>query len=270
MGVALVGFLVCVGIIIAYYKSLQSSQNKFEELAQMKQESIQQTQQDTAAQDTAAEEATQGNDEAETTKPEESATKEETYVSPIDFQKLQETENSDIYAWIQVDGTTVDYPVLQHPFDDTFYMLHNLDGSYGFPGCIYTENYNDKGFTDNVTLVYGHYMKDGSMFASLHRFMDQDFFDQHDTIVIYLPEEEKTYTILAACHMDDRRLTVWYDFNEKDNVQDFLDSILSMEQNETDHLRDMEVTSDDKFIVLETCVDEDKKARYAVVAVENR
>ena len=259
MGVALAGFMICVGVIVFYFNSLQSSANKYEELAQMKQESVEQT------------EAEAAQDLEETDFPQEAVQEEivEEYVSPIDFNKLQIEENSDIYAWIQVDGTTVDYPVLQHPTDDSYYLMHNIDGSYGYPGCIYTENYNEKGFVDNVTVVYGHNMKNGSMFASLHRFMDKDFFDEHDTIVIYLPEEEKTYTILGACHLDAIRLTVWYDFNLKDNVQDFLNTILNMEQNETDHLRDMEVSSDDKFIVLETCVGNDKKHRYAVVAVEN-
>ena len=260
MGVALAGFLICVGVIVFYFNSLQSSKNKYEELANAKQENLEQ------AQVIEAEKKEQNQEEATKEVTEEI---EEAYISPIDFNKLQTEENSDIYAWIQVDGTTVDYPVLQHPTDDSFYLLHNIDGSYGYPGCIYTENYNQKGFIDNVTVVYGHNMKDGSMFASLHRFMDRDFFDKHDTIVIYLPEEEKTYTILAACHLDDRRLTVWYDFTLKDHVQDFLNTILNMEQNETDHLRDMEVSSEDKFIVLETCVGNDKKHRYAVVAVEN-
>ena len=55
----------------------------------------------------------------------------------IDFAALQE-ENSDVYAWIYVPGTNVDYPVLQHPEDDTYYLEHNMDGSKGLPGCIKT------------------------------------------------------------------------------------------------------------------------------------
>ena len=93
----------------------------------------------------------------------------------IDFAALQE-ENSDVYAWIYVPGTNVDYPVLQHPEDDTYYLEHNMDGSKGLPGCIYSESVNTKDFTDPNTVLYGHNMKNGSMFASLHNFEDQQVF----------------------------------------------------------------------------------------------
>ena len=58
-----------------------------------------------------------------------------------------------MYAWIYVPGTNVDYPVLQHPTDDAYYLEHNMDGSKGLPGCIYTESVNTKDFTDR-TLFY--------------------------------------------------------------------------------------------------------------------
>ena len=70
----------------------------------------------------------------------------------IDFAALQE-ENSDVYAWIYVPGTNVDYPVLQHPTDDAYYLEHNMDGSKGLPGCIYSESVNTKDFTDPNTVL---------------------------------------------------------------------------------------------------------------------
>lgn len=78
----------------------------------------------------------------------------------IDFAALKE-ENSDVYAWIYVPGTNVDYPVLQHPTDDAYYLEHNMDGSKGLPGCIYSESVNTKDFTDPNTVLYGHNMKNG-------------------------------------------------------------------------------------------------------------
>ena len=57
--------------------------------------------------------------------------------------------NPDVYAWITVPGTEIEYPILQHPSDNSYYFMHNIDGSYGYPGCIYTENLNSKDFTDN-------------------------------------------------------------------------------------------------------------------------
>lgn len=71
--------------------------------------------------------------------------------------------NPDVYAWITVPGTEIEYPILQHPSDNSYYFMHNIDGSYGYPGCIYTENLNSKDFADNNTVIYGHDMKNDSM-----------------------------------------------------------------------------------------------------------
>ena len=93
---------------------------------------------------------------------------------PVDFAGMWET-NEDVYAWITVPGTVIDYPILQHATDNTYYLNYNIDGSYGYPGCIYTENMNSKEFTDNNTVIYGHNMKNGTMFAGLHKFEDAAF-----------------------------------------------------------------------------------------------
>ena len=60
-------------------------------------------------------------------------------------------------------GTEIEYPILQHPSDNSYYFMHNIDGSYGYPGCIYTENLNSKDITDNNTVIYGHNVKNDSM-----------------------------------------------------------------------------------------------------------
>ncbi|MCD7708953.1 MAG: class B sortase, partial [Clostridiales bacterium] len=84
----------------------------------------------------------------------------------LDWDSLRET-NSDIYAWIYIPGTNVDYPVLQHPTDDTYYLNYNMNGTRGYPGCIYTELATSKEFTDFNTVIYGHNMRNKTMFATL-------------------------------------------------------------------------------------------------------
>lgn len=70
----------------------------------------------------------------------------------LDWDSLHE-ENQDIYAWIYVPNTTVDYPILQHPTDNSYYLNYNIDGTKGYPGCIYTEDYNSKDFSDINTVI---------------------------------------------------------------------------------------------------------------------
>ena len=80
----------------------------------------------------------------------------------IDFEALQQ-QNADIYAWIRIPETQIDYPILQHPSDDAYYLNHTVEGTEGLPGSIYTEKVNSKDFTDFNTVIYGHNMKNGTM-----------------------------------------------------------------------------------------------------------
>ena len=68
---------------------------------------------------------------------------------PIDFAQLQ-AQNPDIYAWIQIDGTNINYPVAQSATDNEYYLNHTIEGQEGYPGSIYTENWNTKEFTDLI------------------------------------------------------------------------------------------------------------------------
>lgn len=76
--------------------------------------------------------------------------------NPVNFKKLQ-SQNDEIYAWIQVDGTEVNYPIVQSTVDDEFYLTHSAyDKSWLASGAVFTQSQNTTTFNDSVTLVYGH------------------------------------------------------------------------------------------------------------------
>ena len=185
---------------------------------------------------------------------------------PVDFAGMWEI-NEDVYAWITVPGTVIDYPVLQHPTDNTYYLNYNIDGSYGYPGCIYTENLNSKDFSDNNTVIYGHNMKNGTMFAGLHKFEDSTFFEEHSTVYIYTPEKELTYTIFAAYIYDDRHLLYSFDFANKDIYAAYLENIQNMRSMNALIREEVEVTAEDKIITLVTCIGNQPSKRLLVQAV---
>lgn len=133
-------------------------------------------------------------------KEEEPQTEESHVEIPIDFAQLQ-AQNPDIYAWIQIDGTNINYPVAQSATDNEYYLNHTIEGQEGYPGSIYTENWNTKEFTDFNTVIYGHDMKDGSMFQNLHNYADASYMQQHPNVVIYTPEKKLTYQILRQLYM---------------------------------------------------------------------
>ena len=196
----------------------------------------------------------------------ETATEEQSEVIPVKFEELQAV-NPDVYAWITVPGTDIDYPILQHASDNSYYIMHNIDGSYGYPGCIYTENMNSKDFTDNNTVIYGHNMKNGSMFAQLHKFEDPDFFDANREVVIYLPGEVLHYTIFAAHIYDDRHLLYSFDFTNPEVYQKYLDSIFSTRDMSANIDKDITVATDDQIITLVTCIGSQPNNRLLVQAV---
>ena len=103
--------------------------------------------------------------------PSTSETRPELPDNPIDFKALQE-KNSDVYSWIYIPDTNVDYPIVQSDADtdDLFYLDHNIDKKYEFAGMIFSQKHNTKDYSDPVTVLYGHDMKNGSMFADLHEF----------------------------------------------------------------------------------------------------
>lgn len=188
---------------------------------------------------------------------------------PVDFAGMWEI-NKDVYAWITVPGTVIDYPILQHATDNTYYLNYNIDGSYGYPGCIYTENLNSKDFTDNNTVIYGHNMKNGSMFSGLHKFEDANFFKEHTQVLIYTPEKEYVYTIFAAYIYDDRHLLYSFDFANEQVYATYLEDIQNMRSMNAQLREDITVTAKDKIITLVTCIGNQPDKRLLVQAVLNQ
>ena len=212
----------------------------------------------------------------ETEIPEEAVLAEETeatetddkiYCEPVyDFDALKE-QNEDIYAWIIVPGTQVDYPVLQSETDN-YYLEYNLDHTKGYPGCIYTNACNSKDFSDYNTVLYGHNMKKGTMFGSLHSFEDETFFEEHDKIYVYTEDRRLTYTIREAVRFSDVYIPAYYPVNELSGRNAFLEDLLGYLDNSASHIReDVTVSDEDRLITLSTCVSGERNHRYLVVGV---
>ncbi|MCR5753527.1 MAG: class B sortase [Acetatifactor sp.] len=185
----------------------------------------------------------------------------------VDFDNLQETVNKDIYAWIYIPDSAIDYPVLQHATDTAYYLNYNLDGSKGYPGCIYTEYYNSKDFTDPLTVVYGHNMKNDTMFAGLHKFEDEEYFNNHPFIYMYTPEKLLVYEIFAACRHSNEHLLFGHDFSNASSMKLYIDDIMKTEGKTSHFRKDLEVTSDSHILTLSTCVPNQADYRYLVQGV---
>ena len=153
----------------------------------------------------------------------------------IDFTALKE-ENSDVYAWIYVPGTNVDYPVLQD-------------------------------FSDPNTVLYGHNMKNGSMFASLHNFEDQQVFEENPYFYIYTEDKTYVYEIFAAYKYNAIHLIYNFDLDNPEIFQNYLDQIFEVRDMSANIRQDVTVNADNRIVTLSTCVSGEKNMRYLVQGV---
>lgn len=176
------------------------------------------------------------------------------------------TENHDIYAWIYVPDTNISLPVAQSSDDDNFYLDHDVNKDYSFPGTIFSQAMNKKDFSDRVTVLYGHNMNDGSMFANLHYFGDRDFFDTHPYFYIFTDNRVLTYEVISAHEYDDRHIMNSYDFSKDDTFKEWLDSAQNPYSLYSNVREGLQLDLNSKIVVLSTCLNANE-GRFLVQGV---
>lgn len=189
--------------------------------------------------------------------------------NPIDFPALT-AQNDEIYAWIKIDDTNVDYPIVQSRTDDEFYLKHSaLDKKWLESGAVYTEGFNNTDFSDPITVIYGHNGYKDSMFTTLHKFEKEDFFNEHPYFYIYQPQRKLTYQVISAFKYDDRHIMNSFNFYAGDDLQNFQQTILNPDppvRNVRENL-DVSIDKNSKIVVLSTCITGQKSNRYLVCGV---
>lgn len=187
--------------------------------------------------------------------------------SNLSFDELTE-KNPDICAWLYIPGTNVDYPVCQSlDGDDDFYLDHNIYREYQFSGTIYSQTMNSRDFDDPVTVLYGHNMLNGSMFASLHNFEDKDFFDKYNTMFVFTKDKLLTYLIYSAYTYDDRHILKSFHMEFEDQFQSYLDSTIDPHAYDGIVREGVVPDKDSKILTLSTCTNGASNTRYLVQGV---
>lgn len=187
----------------------------------------------------------------------------------IAWKKLKK-ENEDIYAWIYIPNTNVDYPILQHPTDDTYYLRRTVDGKKADEGSIYTELLNAKDFSDPMTVIYGHNIyTEGTMFHQLHYFEDGEFFEKNPYIFIYTPKETFAYEIFAAYTFSDAHLLMSFDFITPESFDYYVQSTLDQRDMNVKLRKNIPVSmkAGSHLITLSTCNGHNEPTRFLVQAV---
>lgn len=186
----------------------------------------------------------------------------------IDWDQIRK-DNKDIYAWLYVPKTKVDYAVVQptKKEGDLFYLNRNLKKNYEFAGSIFSEGMNSKDFSDPVTVLYGHNMLNGTMFATLHKFRKPGFFKKNKYMYIFQPHKKLTYKIYAAYEYDDRHIMNSFDFDKKKVRMKYFKSTLKPKAF-AKNTRKVKLSEDSKVLTLSTCVSGNNSSkRYLVQGV---
>jgi len=188
---------------------------------------------------------------------------------PIDFKKIRE-ECPDVYAWICIPDTQIDYPVCQSPegVDQDFYLSHRADGTEEFAGSIYSQNYNKKDFSDPNTVLYGHDMSNGSMFQNLHFYEDKEFFDENREVIVYLPDKVLRYKVFAAYNTSDEHILLKFDcFKDIKVYRQYLKDIIAGTYMYSGIIDDgIKFTEKSRILTLSTCNSYDNQ-RFVVQCV---
>ena len=186
--------------------------------------------------------------------------------NPVNFSKQMST-NDEIYAWIYIPNTNVNYPILQSMEDDLYYLRRGLDRNYDISGVLFTQSCNKRNFSDPVTVIYGHNMTEyGTMFATLHNFEDEDFFKANDTFYIYTPGHILTYKIVSAFKYDNRHIMNSFNFDDVEVRREFFNVVMNPMSIPMSVREGVTLKNDDRIVVLSTCM-ADNTYRYLVCGV---
>lgn len=162
--------------------------------------------------------------------------------------------NKDVVGYLYIPGTNINYPVVQRPSEKDYYLYRDILHKDDNHGSIYVREVCDVfNPSDNVT-IYGHNMADGTMFANIHKFKDEDFFDEHPIIYFDTLYERHTYQVLCIFRTSGTYgvgfpFHQYTDFEDEAEFKEFVKSIRKLAMNDSG----ISVSYGDKFICLSTC-----------------
>lgn len=148
---------------------------------------------------------------------------EQPYVSPIDFEVLRKV-NQDVIAWLNIPGTSIDYPVIQGA-DNEKYLSTSFEGEKSAAGAIFLDYESDKDLLGRHSVFYGHNMKNKTMFADIMKFREEEFFKEHREIILYTSERELHLTTVAALYGDSSGEKRRTRFGTKEEFQTYVDEM---------------------------------------------
>lgn len=186
--------------------------------------------------------------------------------SPIDFDGLKQ-KNPETVGWIEIPSAGISYPVVQAADNDK-YLTTDFDGNKSKSGAIFLDCESQPDMMGYHTIIYGHHMRDGSMFANLVDFKDEDYFEKNSQITLYTPERTLNLTVIAAYTQNGSDNTVrQFTFADDADFHAFADGRVKLSQNKREGA-DAALARADRLYTFITCSYEAEDMRTVVHAIE--
>lgn len=173
----------------------------------------------------------------------------------VDFIDLK-NKNNDTVAWINVNNTNINYPVVQTDNND-YYLTHSFDKTNNEAGWVFLDYRNDSSFSDKNTIVYAHSRLDKTMFGSLSKTLNSGWYENKDNHIIRISNEKENslWQIFSIYVIKTESYYITTDFNDDNSYLEFLNTI----KDRSKYNFNANLTKDDKIITLSTCYDDVRK-----------
>lgn len=176
----------------------------------------------------------------------------------VDFQPYIEM-NEDFFGWIYLEDSLINYPVVKSK-TNTDYLERLLNHKKNKSGTIFMDLQNDTDLSDGNTIIYGHNMNNGTMFAGLRKYMDPDYYDTHRVFWLLTPEKPYRLDVISA-YLTNKYSDAYSLYNEEGSLLPYLQYTVS----ESAFISDVDVNTAEHVVTLSTCTYEQKAGRYVVI-----
>ena len=176
----------------------------------------------------------------------------------VDFNKLKE-QNNETVAWIKVNNTSVEYPVVMAT-NNSFYLNHSFDKSKNSAGWIFADYKNKFDNTDKNIVIYGHNMRDDSMFGSLKNILNSDWYDndENTNITLYTENEKSIYKVFSIYKIESEDYYIKTEFSNDNEFEKFIETLKKRSIKNFN----IDISKEDSILTLSTCANNNK---YRVV-----
>lgn len=176
----------------------------------------------------------------------------------VDFDGLHK-KNKDIVGWIYCEDTPINYPVVQS-YDNDYYLRRDLEGNYLVTGTIFADYRNKKPQVDKNYIIYGHYMKNSSIFGCFEKYKEGEYYEKHPELLYFTPEGDYRIELFAGLITNTDEFPYKTDFSE----EEFAD-FLKWAQEKSFIKTNVKVGAEDKIVTLSTCSYEYENARCVLL-----